>query len=150
LNRKKARKRRVESDWATMIEEELLFKEESYRIMGACFAVYKGMGHGFLEAVYQECLSLEFAKREIPFTAQPELRLTYDGRQISQSYYPDFLCFEKIIVEVKAVGKLAKEHHAQLINYLRATKLQLGYLINFGHHPLLEYERLVLTSHLPQ
>ncbi len=129
---------------------EVLFKEESYRIMGACFAVYKLMGPGFLEAVYQECLCIEFKKREIPFVPQPELRLTYDGLPLSQSYYPNFLCFETIIVEVKAVSKLAKEHHAQLINYLRATRLQLGFLVNFGHHPLLEHERFVLTSNPAQ
>lgn len=129
-----------------MNEDELVFKEESYQIMGACFEVYKGMGHGFLEAVYQECLCIEFKRRKIPFTPSPELRLSYQGELLRQTYIPDFVCFEKIIIEVKSVGKLASEHRAQLINYLRATRLQLGYLVNFGHHPKVEYERLVLSS----
>lgn len=125
---------------------ELLFKEEGYQIMGACFEVYKGMGHGFLEAVYQECLCIEFARRNIPFRAMPDLRLAYQGNLLKQVYVPDFVCFDRIIVELKAVTILASEHRAQVINYLRATKLQLGYLVNFGHHPKLEYERLILSG----
>lgn len=126
-------------------ESDLVFKQECYEIDGACFEVYKGMGSGFLEAVYQECLGIEFQRRGIPFAPTPELRRSYGGILLSQKYLPDYLCYERIIVELKAVTALANEHLAQAINYLRATNLQLAILVNFGHHPKLEYERFVLT-----
>src|SRR5206468_3435559 len=122
---------------------EILYKEESYRIVGACFEVYKEMGCGFLEAVYQECLELELAARGIPFVPQMELSLRYKGRQVRQTYVPDFLCFEKLIVEVKAVVELDDIHRAQVQNYLKATGHKLGLLINFGHYPKLQPERIV-------
>lgn len=105
---------------------EIVFKKESYRIMGACFEVYKQMGSGFLEAVYQECLSLEFIDQQIPFRAQLPLDLRYKGRSLTQMYIPDFICFESIIVELKAVHELANEHRAQAHNYLKATGFKLG------------------------
>ena len=123
---------------------EILFKEESYAIIGACFSVYKDKGCGFLEPVYHECCEIEFAFQKIPFLSQTELELAYRGQILRQRYKPDFICFEKIIVELKAVSALADEHRAQLLNYLNATKLKLGLLVNFGHHPKLEYERIVL------
>jgi GxxExxY protein len=123
---------------------DIIYREESYRIMGACFEVYKEKGCGFLEAVYQECLAMEFADQGIPFGAQQKLALTYKGRPLKQTYEPDFICFDKIVVEIKAVSVLADEHRAQVHNYLRATKHRLGLLINFGHHPKLESERIVL------
>jgi GxxExxY protein len=123
---------------------DIIYREESYRIMGACFEVYKEKGCGFLEAVYQECLEMEFADQGIPFDAQQRLTLTYKGRPLKQTYEPDFICFDKIVVEIKAISALADEHRAQVHNYLRATKLRLGLLINFGHHPKLESERIVL------
>jgi len=122
---------------------EILFKEESYRIMGACFEVYKEKGSGFVEPVYQECLELELAHQSIPFTAQPQLELSYKGRRLTQVYKPDFVCFGKIIMEIKAVSKLTDEHRAQVHNYLKATGHRLGLLVNFGHHPKLEWERIV-------
>lgn len=122
---------------------EILFKEESYRIMGACFEVYKDKGNGFLEDVYQECLSIEFQEQSIPFEEKPKLQLEYRDRVLRKSYEPDFLCFGKIIIELKAVKALADEHRAQVFNYLKATKKRLGLLINFGSHPKLEYERVV-------
>lgn len=122
---------------------EIVYKDESYAIMGACFEVYKEKGSGFLEAVYQECLEIEFAQRKIPFASQRELELTYKGQKLRQVYRPDFICFDLIIVEIKAVSTLANEHRAQLHNYLKATGMNLGLLINFGHHPKLEYERVV-------
>ena len=125
---------------------EILFKEESYRIIGACFEVYKEKGNGFLEAVYQECLAMEFAGQDIPFVEHPVLRLEYKGRELQQSYVPDFLCFDQIIVEIKAVKALADEHRAQVINYLKATDKQLGLLVNFGHYPKIEHERFVHQS----
>ncbi|MEL6107824.1 MAG: GxxExxY protein [Planctomycetota bacterium] len=123
---------------------ELLLKEECYQIMGACFEVYTEMGCGFLEAVYQECLSLELKEREIPFIAQSPLELAYKGRRLEQQYIPDFVCYGAVVVELKAVRGLAIEHRAQVHNYLRATGYRLGLLINFGHYPKVEWERIVL------
>ena len=122
---------------------EILFKEESYKIVGACMAVYNEMGFGFLEAVYQECLEIEFAEQSIPFESQNQLNLTFKGRQLKSSYIPDFVCFGKIIVEIKGVNSLTNAHRAQTINYLKATRLRLGLLVNFGHPSKLEYERIV-------
>jgi GxxExxY protein len=120
---------------------ELIYKDESYAIIGACFNVYKTMGCGFLESVYQECLELEFEYQGIPFTSQKELMLTYRDKELKQKYRADFICFEKIIIELKATSKLIKEHESQIINYLHATKFKLGILVNFGHHPKLDYKR---------
>ena len=122
---------------------ELIFKEESYAIMGACFEVYKEKGCGFLEAVYQECLALEFGFRGIPFLSQQELKLAYKGHSLIQTYKPDFLCFEKVIVEIKAVSELSDEHRVQVHNYLKGTGLRLGLLINFGHYPKLQSQRII-------
>lgn len=122
---------------------EIVFQEESYRIMGACFEVYKTMGCGFLEPVYQECLEQEFGRQSIPFHPHVELGLCYKGEPLKQKYVPDFICFEKIIVEIKAVKELCDEHRAQVHNYLKATGLKLGLLVNFGHFPKVEYERIV-------
>jgi GxxExxY protein len=123
---------------------EIIYPEESYRIMGACFEVYKIMGTGFAEAVYQECLAIELAGQDIPFTPQADLVLSYKGHLLKSVYRPDFICWDKIILEIKAVNKLAPEHHAQVYNYLAATKYRLGLLVNFGHYPKVEYERIVI------
>lgn len=111
--------------------------------MGACFEVYSDKGNGFLEDVYQECLGIEFEERSIPHEGKPQPELVYKGRKLRKRYEPDFVCFDKIIVELKAVKAIADEHRAQLFNYLKATKIRLGLLVNFGGHPRLEYERLV-------
>lgn len=123
---------------------EIIYREESYRTMGACFEVYKEKGCGFLEAVCQECLELEFADQHIPFVAHQSLALSYKGRALRQTYTPDFICFGKIIVEIKAVTVLADEHRAQVHNYLRATGHRLGLLVNFDHYPQVQYERIAL------
>lgn len=123
---------------------KLKFEEESFRIRGAIFEVYREMGCGFLEAVYQECLDKELKKQNIAFVAQRELMLRYKGEPLAQTYKPDFICFDRIIVELKAVRELANEHRAQVHNYLKATGLELGLLVNFGHHPKAEIERIVL------
>jgi GxxExxY protein len=107
---------------------ELLYKDESYAIIGACFEVYKEKGNGFVEPVYQECLELELTGQKIPFAAQGALRLTYKGTELKQRYIPDFLCYDKIILEIKAVKQLTDEHRAQVLNYLKATGLRLGLL----------------------
>ena len=121
----------------------IVFKQESYRVIGACFEVYKEKGNGFLEAVYQECLAIELGEQEIPFEEKPRLQLEYKGRPLKQEYEPDFLCFGEIILEIKAVKKLTDEHRAQVINYLKATGKQLGLLVNFGHYPKVGHERFV-------
>lgn len=123
---------------------QLIYEEESYIIRGAVFEVYKEMGCGFLEQVYQECLEKEFTHRGVPFVARGELRLMYKGEFLEQTYEPDFVCCEKIILELKAVKALAPEHKAQLMSYLKATGLKLGFLINFGASPKVEIERFVL------
>ncbi|MGA2034068.1 MAG: GxxExxY protein [Thermoguttaceae bacterium] len=122
---------------------EILFKEESYRIVGACFEVYNEMGCGFLEAVYQECVALELLACGIPFTAQQRLLLAYKQQPLQATYQPDFICYGKVILELKAAKELANEHRAQVHNYLKATGFRLGLLVNFGHYPKLEYERIV-------
>jgi GxxExxY protein len=115
-----------------------------FQIQGAIFEVNRRMGAGFLEAVYQECLALEFARRGIPFVAQPRLELTYDDVKLRQTYSPDFICFGSIIVELKALAALATEHRAQVLNYLKASGLRLGLLVNFGCAPKARIERMVL------
>ena len=121
---------------------ELMYQDDTYKIIGACFEVYKELGAGFLENVYQEALELEFQLQQIPFESQSTLRLRYKGHQLKQTYIPDFVCMGKIIVELKAVSKLAPEHYAQAQNYLKATGLRLALLVNFGHYPKLEYDRI--------
>src|SRR5438093_6141256 len=124
---------------------EIIHKTESYAINGACFEVYNEKGCGFLEPVYQECLEIEFEYQRIPTIAKPSLMLSYRGRILSQTYEPDYVCFGKIIVELRAVSALTDEHRAQLLNYLHATAFELGLLVNFGHYPKLEYERIART-----
>ena len=121
---------------------EFLYEQESYAIRGACFEVYKEMGPGFLEAVYQECLAKEFTRQNIPFITQKQLTLRYKGELLEQTYAPDFLCYGKIIVEIKGTRDISPEHKAQLLNYLKATGMKLGLLVNFGHYPKIQIERM--------
>ncbi len=113
--------------------ENLLYKDQTYKIRGAIFDVYKEMGCGFLEAVYQECLAREFFTQKIEFIEQAELPVKYKGNNLNQIYKPDFVCYGKIIVEIKAVSNLNNEHRAQLHNYLKVTGMKLGLLVNFGN-----------------
>jgi len=122
---------------------ELVYKAESYAIIGARFAVYKDKGCGFHEPVYHECLEIELEFQGIPFLSKPPQTLQYRGRKLVQTFSPDFLCFEKIILEIKAVSALCDDHRAQVLNYLAATGSKLGLLVNFGHYPRMEYERLL-------
>ena len=124
--------------------DDLLYKDETYKLRGAVFEVYKEMGCGFLEAVYQECLARELFTRKIDFIEQVELPVKYKGKNLNQTYKPDFVCYGKIIVEIKAVSKLSDEHRAQLHNYLKVTGMKLGLLVNFGHYPKVEIERIVM------
>ena len=123
---------------------KLIYEQESYAIRGVAFEVYKEMGCGFLESVYQECMEKEFCRKGIPFNAQPELTLSYKGERLEQIWKPDFVCFDKIIIELKAVSELAPKHEAQLINYLKTTGMKLGLLMNFGSHPEIHIERRTL------
>ena len=126
------------------MESNIVHKDESYRIMGGCFEVYKEKGCGFLEPMYQECLELEFGLQGIAFQPQVALALAYKGRPLKQRYIPDFICFGKIILEIKAVSQLNDEHRAQVHNHLRAAGYRLGLLVNFGHYPGVEHERIVV------
>ena len=122
----------------------IIYKEESYHILGAAFDVYNKLGHGFLEAVYQEALEIEFQRRNIPYEREKELKIIYDGVELKQTYKADFVCYEKIIVELKAVSELDDAHRSQVYNYLHATGYKLGLLYNFGCSDELEKERIVL------
>ena len=123
--------------------EDLIYKEEAYAIMGGCFAAYKDKGCGFLEPVHQECMEIELGYLKLPAVPKPSLALSYRGRPLKQKHVPDFICYEKIVLELKTISQLVDEHRAQVLNYLNATGLKLGLLVNFGHHPKLEWERIV-------
>jgi GxxExxY protein len=131
------------SDAIGAVEEKVIFREESFQIMGACFEVYNELGSGFLEAVYQEALSLELRDRLIPYLDQQALQLKYKSYQLQTPYKPDYICFAKIILEIKAVRRLTDEHRSQVHNYLKATGFKLGLLVNFGQHPKVVHERIV-------
>ena len=128
----------------TNINIMIVYSKESYDIIGAAFEVYNTMGHGFLEAVYQECLEIEFKKRGIPYEREKDIKIFYNGIELQQTYRADFLCYDKIIVELKAVSALDGAHRAQVYNYLRATGYKLGILLNFGCSDGLEKDRIVL------
>jgi GxxExxY protein len=123
---------------------EIWHKEECYQIQGAVFEVYRVMGCGFLEYVYQECLGKELSKREVPYVEHQELRLFYKGETLRQTYIPDFICHDSIIVELKALSVTTGAHKAQVLNYLKATGMCLGLLVNFGCYPKATVERIVL------
>lgn len=122
----------------------MLYEKETYTIRSAVYEVYRTMGCGFLEAVYQECLTREFKDRNIPFESQKKLHLIYKGQELLQSYRPDFVCYDTIIVELKAARHIAPEYEAQILNYLKATGLSLGLLVNFGSYPKANVKRFVL------
>ena len=121
----------------------LYYKKESYDIIGAAMQVYNILGNGFLEAVYQEAFEIELGKRNIPYEREKELVIFYEGIELQKKFYADFLCFENIIVELKAVTKLENVHRSQVYNYLKATGKRLGILINFGDSDGLDWERIV-------
>ena len=119
------------------------FAKETYKIIGCAMTVHNELGNGFLEAVYQEALSLVFLKEKIPFQKEKSLSIHFMGITLEKKYVADFVCFDKIILEIKAVKELDEHHIAQVINYLKATGLKVGLLINFGAKSL-EYKRFVL------
>jgi len=116
--------------------------ERTYKIIGAAIEVHKELGCGFLEAIYQEALKREFSAQKMPFKSQPVIEISYKGKPLDKTYQPDFVCFNVIIVEIKALAKLTGIEEAQLINYLKATGLKVGLLLNFGSKSL-EYKRFV-------
>lgn len=122
---------------------ELWFKEEAYEIVGAVIEAHKQLGSGFLEAVYQEALGIELARSYIPFNSFKKLDIMYKGTLLSKKYIADLVCYDKVILELKALSSLAPEHEAQILNYLKATGYRLGILLNFGEKSLI-YKRIVL------
>lgn len=126
------------------MSSDLLHREECYQIQGVVFDVYREMGCGFLEAVYQECMGKVLYRRGIPFAEHQELRLFYKGEMLRQAYIPDFICYESIIIEIKALSGTTGVHKAQVLNYLKATGMHLGLLVNFGCYPKATVERIVL------
>ena len=121
---------------------DLLYKPESYKIIGACYEVYNELGCGYLEAVYQEALEREFKLQNIPYQSESMLEISYKGEPLKKKYSADFICYNKIIIELKALSQLLGDHEAQVLNYLKATDYKLGILVNFGE-PSLRYKRLV-------
>ncbi len=124
------------------VEEPL--SHEGYRFMGAVFHVYKTLGSGFLEEVYHEALVLELGRRDIPFASKVGLRIRFGDRYLEKRYIADLVVWNEIIVELKAVKQLCPEHEAQLLNYMKATGSRVGYLLNFGTHPQMEWNRFIL------
>mgnify|MGYP002388290400 CR=1 FL=1 len=124
--------------------EKIIYKDESYAIQGAVFEVYKELGCGFLESVYQESLERELRSRNIPYWSQKEFIVLYKGQPLAQIFRADLVCYDKILLELKATKEVNDDHRAQLINYLKVTGLRLGLLINFGHTPRVTIERFVL------
>ena len=122
---------------------EILFKQECFQIVGACFEVHKSLGCGFLEPVYQEVLAIEMTEMNIPFVKEKNLKISYKGKQLEKFYVADFICYNRIIIELKALNNITPQHEAQLINYLNATGLKMGLLVNFGEQSL-KYKRLLL------
>jgi GxxExxY protein len=123
---------------------ELILKEEVYQIVGAAMEVYYQLGCGFLEPIYQQALEIEFGRRRIPFEPQQELVIFYKGEILEKKYVADFICFNQIIIELKALNGLSGREIAQLINYMKITGMHVGLLFNFGSTPRLEWKRYVI------
>ena len=122
---------------------ELLFKDEVFAIVGAAIEVHRELGPGFLEAVYQEAFEIELVERNIPLESQQHLKVFYKGKALNKEYIADVVCFDQIIVELKALTTLSGNEDAQVLNYLKATGKRLGLLINFGSYGKLEWKRLI-------
>jgi len=125
--------------------EKLLFEEETYRIIGTCMKVHQSLGSGFLESVYQEALEKEFAKDGIENIRHKKLNINYNGVKLKKYFIADFVCYGKIIIELKASSFIHKDSEAQLLNYLKATNYEVGLLINFGQRSLI-WKRLINTQ----
>lgn len=121
----------------------IILGDESYAIVGAAIEVHRELGPGFLEAVYQEAMEIELVSRGILFVAQARIRVRYKEHTLTRDYLADLVCYDQIIVEIKALSRLSGKEEAQTINYLKATGFRLGILLNFGSHGKLEWKRLV-------
>jgi len=126
-----------------IMKEDYIFKRECYDIIGCCMEVHSELGCGFLEAIYQEALKLSFMDTEIPFEREVQLDVFYKGRELNKKYFADFICFDEVIVELKAVNQLSDLHYTQILNYLKATGKSVGLLVNFGAKSL-QYKRVIL------
>ncbi len=122
---------------------ELILKDEVYAVVGAAMEVHSTLGSGFLEPVYQEAMEIESTTRGLPFVSQKVLKIHYKEHILNKEYIPDLIYFDQIIVELKALDRLSGKEESQLLNYLKATGMRVGVLINFGSHPKLEWKRLV-------
>lgn len=122
---------------------ELILKDEVYAVVGAAIEVHRVLGSGFLEPVYQEAMEIEATTRGLPFVSQKVLKIHYKEYVLNKEYIPDLIYFDQIIVELKALDRLSGKEESQLLNYLKATGMKVGVLINFGSHPKLEWKRLV-------
>lgn len=134
------------SNKVSKLRKPLIYEKEVFAIVGAAMEVHSTLGPGFLEAVYHEALKMEFSERNILFKAEQGLQVSYKGKPLKAIYRADFVCFDKIIVEIKALNELASVHHAQTINYLKITNFKVGVLINFGSHENLEWKRFANTK----
>jgi len=123
---------------------KLLFKEETYKVIGACITVHKKLGSGFLESVYQEALAKELSKAKIPFKQQEKLNIYYDNEILKKYFMADFVCYDKIIAEIKATHFLTEKMNQQVINYLKSTNFEVGLLLNFGEKSL-KWKRFINT-----
>jgi GxxExxY protein len=128
---------------------ELLLKDEVYAIIGAAMEVYNNLGPGFGEAIYQDAIEIEVASRMIPNNPQQEIFVFYKGQKLKSFFKPDLICYEKVVVELKALDRLTSLEESQLLNYLKATGMPVGLLINFGAKSDLEWKRMVLTPEKP-
>ena len=127
-----------------MEKTALLLEDETYAVIGAAIEVHRALGPGFLEKVYQEAMRLELSARSIPFEAEKPLNINYKGNRLTQRYFADLVCYERTVVEIKAINHLSGKEESQLLNYLKATGLRVGLLFNFGSHGKLERKRLVI------
>jgi len=116
--------------------------ERTFKIIGAAMEVHKELGCGFLEGVYQEALGKEFDYQRIPFKSQPVIEIKYKGKPLEKKYQPDYICYDEVITEIKAMSALTSNEEAQIINYLKATRFKVGLLLNFGSKSL-EHKRFV-------
>jgi len=129
-----------------LLNEDFPLKKETYNIIGAAMEVHKYLGCGFLEAVYHEAFEIELKEQSIPYFREQPINITYKGHKLSKQYFPDFICYDSVIVEFKALSQLTNDHETQVLNYLKATGKKVGLLINFGERSL-KYKRFISPSH---
>jgi GxxExxY protein len=127
-------------------KEKVVFKQEAYDFMAAAFEVYNEIGYGMAEEIYQQSLEIELSLRQITFLTKQELEVHYKGHKLTTCYKPDLIAFGGIVVELKAVTELLPEHEAQLFNYMRVSRMAVGYLVNFGYKGNLQWKRFILSD----